>query len=137
MDAAEFRELVFGPREDLAAFFGVSVSQLRRWLGGASPVPAAIARLARARFAGELEAIYGPEAAELRIQGGELIVPGWRRGITLHELRTLWVRIQAIVAAEGRIAMLEAELERALGEAAPQDMDLGLAAQLIARLEAR
>lgn len=139
MDAAEFRELVYGPREDLAAFFGVSVPQLRRWLAGASRIPPAISRLARARFAGDLEEIYGPEAAELRIVRGELVVPGWRHGITLQELRTLWVRIQGALAAEARIRSLERELERARMRDADElaDPQLRGAAELIARLEAR
>lgn len=113
MDADTFRELVYGTRAELAAFFGVSQVQLRRYLNGRARIPIAIARLAAARFSGELAEIYGTEAADLRIRAGFLLVPGWRRGISLQELRTLWVRVQAVAALQSRIALLERDLEAA------------------------
>jgi hypothetical protein len=110
----ELRELVGAASSAKAAFFGVTERTLRGWLAGRVRIPAAAARLAIARWRGDLEVIFGPEAAELRINAGELVVPGWRRGLTLQEIRTLWVRIQGAIALQSEVARLERDLERLL-----------------------
>jgi hypothetical protein len=113
LDAGELRELVGSSSPAIAAFFGISERTLRAWLKGRARIPAGAARLAIARWRGDLEVIFGPEARELRFHAGALVVPGWRRGITLHELRTLWVRIQGAAALQSELANLERELEAA------------------------
>lgn len=112
LSAPELRELIgTRPSAELAAYFGVTQRTLRAWLTGRSPIPLAVARLALARFRGHLEAIFGEDAAELFIVGGLLLVPGWRRGLTLAELRALWVTIQGAASLQSRVRCLEAELE--------------------------
>ncbi len=96
-DSAELRELVGDrAREDLARFFGVSQTTLQRWLDGRVRPPAAVMRLARLRWRGDLSAVFGPAWFELSASEAGLLLPGWRRPFSPGDLRSTWARLQQL-----------------------------------------
>lgn len=61
-----------------------------------------------------LEDVFGPVAAELVVNArGELVVPGWRRGMTFSALRGLFWQAQQSASLESAAKRLETELEAA------------------------
>lgn len=122
MHADEFRELVAGtPADILSAYLGADPRTLRRWKSGEVPVPAAVARLVRLRFQGDVSALLGKDWDGYRFgSDGLLYVPGWRGGFDPHAIKAMFFGNQLVRHHQATIRALEkriGDLERDLIEA--------------------
>lgn len=121
MHADEFRELVHGTNADLAEYFEVDPRTLRRWKSGDVPIPGAVARLARLRFAGDASALMGKDWSGFRFgSDGKLYIEEWRGGFDPHGIRSMFFTVQLVRHHEATIRQLErriAGLEQDVQEA--------------------
>lgn len=122
MHQDEFCELVHGvTAATLAEYFAVDARQIRRWKSGASPIPGAVARLARLRYGvgentGNAAALLGDEWQGFRFgSDGKLYIEGWRGGFDPHAIKAMFFQVQHIRHHEATIRQQErriAELEQ-------------------------
>jgi hypothetical protein len=114
-DADELRELL-GPhaRGSDAEYFGVTPQTLQRWIDGQTRPPAAVMRLARLRWGGQLAAVLGGGWVDFSFAGGLLHIPGFRRGFEPGELRAAFFQLQRLPGLEHEARRLRDERERAV-----------------------
>lgn len=129
---------LLGPRArpDLAEWFGVSVATLQRYLDGSTVPPLSVLKLARLRFGGDLADLLGPAWGEVRMVGGCLALPGWRRPVGAQELRALFWKVQQLGGLQQEVERLREERRKAW-EAAQASEDRAAWYRRQLRLESR
>lgn len=83
---------------------------MRRWKPGESPIPLAVARLARLRYAsgelitGDASALLGKDWRGFRFgSDGKLYIEGWRGGFDQYGIRGMFFGVQLVRHHEATI----------------------------------
>lgn len=100
-DSDELRELLGAVgQKDKAAYFGVTVATLQRWLDGKVRPPRPVLLLARLQVHGDLSWILGREWAEVSISQAGMTLPGWKRPFQAGEIRSTFMQVQRLTLLE-------------------------------------
>lgn len=114
----EFSNLTAGYGDSqLAEFFGTDKTTIKRWKTGSSKIPHAVITLARAKFGGDLSALYGPLWSEISTTDNGLRLPGVKYPFTVEELRMTFWKLQELQILRHTVESLKKELARAHKEA--------------------
>ncbi|SOD41598.1 hypothetical protein [Nitrosovibrio sp. Nv4] len=98
--------------EEITRITGAFPRTVKRWKDGTANPPESVLRLLRLFIDGDLATILGNEWEGFRLINGHLYLPGWKRGFTPEEIRSMFFDVQRVSSLEAESRRLKKEMDK-------------------------
>ena len=98
--------------QEIERITGENQKTIKQWKKGTKKIPESASRLLRLYILGEASALLGSDWNGHYFKNNPLYIPEWRRGLTPHEIRSLFWQVQQVSSLKREIGILKRDIEK-------------------------